>query len=123
MCPSFEATTPVKLELVLEGTHKHPLANEMCLQLQAFPSTVKNFMTSSGLFHEGGPSKKRNRTNVLGGGSTNLKLLWGLNMLKPLYFPELRDPQPYEAYKFRIALGHFQGVSGLVPFNLTLEML
>ena len=44
------------------------------------PSTVRNFMTSSGCSMEGALQKKGNRTNRTGS-STILKLIWGGNLL------------------------------------------
>ena len=80
------------------------------------PSTVRNFMTSSGCSMRRGPlQKKANGTNRTGG-SIILKWIWGGNLL---YFPGFGDLQPYEKWKFRICS---ESVSGFVP-DFTPEML
>ena len=62
------------------------------------PSTVRNFMTSSGCSMRGALPKKERVPTVLGG-STILKLIWGGNLL---YFQGFGDLQQYETWNFRI---------------------
>ena len=79
---------------------REPCGNRIlrsCLQSQKCPSTLKNFMTSSGCSMEGALQRRKRYQPYWG--STILKRLWGRNVL---CFPEFGDLQPYETCKFRI---------------------
>ena len=61
------------------------------------PSTVRNFMTSSGCPMKGGPSKKGKGTNRTGG-NDNSEM--NLGRESPVFSRVSGDLQPYETWKF-----------------------
>ena len=87
---------------------KHWKISLLGASFRGAPSTVRNFMTSSGCSMEGALPKKRKLYQPYWG-STILKLIWGRNLL---YFPGFEDLQPYETCKFRICS---ESVSGVFP--------